>query len=105
MADLVPGDPGRRQSVSEAEHGFLSSAKLLSAELSKAEAELMPTVAGNHVSVRACSDALERKWPSCTELSAPANPDCRALPVSKLLLKPALVPLIAVCVFIFQQQR
>ena len=56
MADLVPGDPGRRQSVSEVEHGFLLSAKLLSAELSKAEAELMPTVAGNHVSVWGCSE-------------------------------------------------
>lgn len=43
MADWLASDQGRFQSVREAEQGFQSSAKLLCAELSKAEAELMKT--------------------------------------------------------------
>lgn len=43
MAEWLASDPGRFQSVREAEQGFQSSAKLLCAELSKAEAELMKT--------------------------------------------------------------
>lgn len=41
MADWLTSDPDRLRSVREAEQGFQSLAKLLCAELSEAEAELM----------------------------------------------------------------
>lgn len=84
--------PGRPQNVSEAERGFLSSANLLIAELSKAGTEVwMPSVPGSHESVRGCSEPQERKEFSSTEPRAATNTDCWTLPVSRLLIQHGLI--------------